>query len=60
VTAEDEEPKNKDDRRPDAERRSGDERRKRRSSFVERIGRARGRRSGDDGRSGDGDRRSKS
>jgi len=39
-------------------RRSGDERRRPRSSFVERIGKALGRRSGDDRRSG-GERRTK-
>jgi hypothetical protein len=38
-----------DDRPSGAERRSGDDRRKRRSSFVERIGRARARRAKDKG-----------
>jgi hypothetical protein len=38
----------------DAERRSGADRRKPRSSFVERIGKARNRRSGKDRRAEDG------
>jgi hypothetical protein len=45
-----------DDPRFGAERRSGDDRRKRRSTFVERIGRARARRAEDKG-AGQVDRR---
>jgi hypothetical protein len=42
--------KNGDDQRAEQERRSGEDRRKPRSSFVERIGKARNRRTGDDRR----------
>lgn len=46
---------NPDEERPDAERRAGADRRQRRSSFVERIGKARNRRTGADRRAANGD-----